>query len=157
VKYADGPTTEVHAHVDASPAAVWEWVSDITTPTRFSTELQHTHWIDDRRFVGRNHHPAIGEWETTCTVTANERERVFGWVVGDPADPSAEWCFTLHPDGAGTVLRQWVRLGPGRSGLSGAIDARPDKEDRIVDRRLQEHRANMQTTVDGIKQLAESG
>jgi hypothetical protein len=31
----------------------------------------------------------------------------------------------------------------------------PDKEERIIERRLEEHRANMQATVDGIKALAE--
>jgi len=31
----------------------------------------------------------------------------------------------------------------------------PDKEERIVARRLEEHRANMQLTLEGIKALAE--
>jgi hypothetical protein len=31
----------------------------------------------------------------------------------------------------------------------------PEKEERIVARRLEEHRANMQVTVEGIKALAE--
>ncbi len=46
-------------------------------------------------------------------------------------------------------------LGPARSGLSRAIDAMPDKEERIVARRLDEHRANMVKTIEGIKALAE--
>jgi hypothetical protein len=32
----------------------------------------------------------------------------------------------------------------------------PDKEERIIARRLDEHRANMQRTLEGIKALAES-
>ena len=155
MKYADGPTVEVETLVDAPPAVVWELVSDIGTPVRFSMELQETRWIDGERFVGRSRHPAIGEWETTCTVVAREPEREFGWVVGDPAHPSAAWRFTLEPAGTGTVLRQWMRMGPARSGLNTAIDAMPDKEDRIVNRRLEEHQANMRTTIDGIKRLAE--
>lgn len=156
MRYTDGPTVEVEAVVDAPPSVVWELVSDITTPTRFSGELQEARWLDDARFAGRNRHPAIGEWETTCTVVARDPEREFGWVVGDPAHPSAAWRFTLEPTGAGTVLRQWMRIGPAPSGLTPAIRAHPDKEERIVARRLDEHRANMQTTVDGIKHLAES-
>ena len=156
MKYADGPTAEVQTLIDATPAAVWALVSDITTPTRFSGELQDVHWIDERRFVGHSRHPAIGDWETTCTVVVSESERVFGWVVGDPGHPSAEWRFTLEPAEAGTLLRQWMRMGPAQSGLNPAIDARPDKEERIVARRLDEHRANMQATVDGIRDLAEA-
>jgi Polyketide cyclase / dehydrase and lipid transport len=155
VRYADGPTVEVDTLVEAPPAVVWSLVSDVTTPVRFSDELQEVRWIDEQRFVGRNSHPAAGTWETTCTVVAREPEREFGWVVGDPAHPSASWRFTLEPAGGGTLLRQWMRMGPAPSGLTPAIEARPDKEERIVARRLSEHRANMQRTVDGIKRLAE--
>ena len=156
MKYADGPTVEVETLIEAPPAVVWDLVSDITTPVHFSEELQDARWVDDQRFVGHSRHPAIGEWETTCTVVSREPEREFGWVVGDPAHPSAAWRFTLEPAERGTRLRQWMRMGPAPSGLNIAIEARPDKEERIVARRLEEHRANMQTTVDGIKRLAES-
>lgn len=156
MRYADGPTVEVATHVDAPAGVVWSLVSDIATPVRFSAELQAVRWLDDARFVGRSAHPAIGEWETTCTVVVREPEREFGWVVGDPGHPAAAWRFTLEPDGEGTLLRQWMRMGPGPSGLTPAITARPDKEERIVARRLEEHRANMQTTVEGIRSLAEA-
>ena len=156
MKYADGPSVEVETQIDAPPAAVWAVVSDITTPTRFSEELQEARWIDDTHFVGRNRHPAAGEWETTCTVITAEPEKAFAWVVGEPENPSAEWRFTIEAAGGGTILRQWMRMGPAPSGLTPAILAMPDKEERIVARRLEEHRANMQATVDGIKALAES-
>jgi hypothetical protein len=88
-------------------------------------------------------------------VVSCEPGREFGWVVGDRDHPSAAWRFTLEPTASGTRLRQWMRMGPAPSGLTLAIEARPDKEDRIVERRLAEHRQNMQATVDGIKRLAE--
>ena len=155
MKYADGPTVEVDTLIDAPLAVVWALVSDITTPVQFSEELHDARWIDEQRFVGRSRHPAIGEWETTCTVVSREPEREFGWIVGDPDHPSAAWRFTLEPAARMTRLRQWMRMGPAASGLNIAIEARPDKEERIVARRLEEHRDNMQRTVDGIKRLAE--
>ena len=81
---------------------------------------------------------------------------MFAWVVGEPDNPSAQWRFTLEPTEGGTRVRQWMRMGPAPSGLSPAIAAMPDKEERIIARRLEEHRINMQATVDGIKALAES-
>ena len=36
-----------------------------------------------------------------------------------------------------------------------AIDAMPDKESKILHRRLEEHRANMQANLEGIKSFAE--
>jgi hypothetical protein len=157
MRYADGPTVEVETFINAPPGAVWALVSDVTIPVRFSEELEEVTWLDDTRFTGRSRHPAIGEWETTCTVVAYDQESLFAWVVGDPENPSAQWRFSLEVEGSGTRLRQWMRMGPAPSGLNIAIEAMPDKEERIIARRLGEHRANMQLTVDGIRLLAESG
>jgi hypothetical protein len=157
VRYADGPTVTVDIYVHAPPEVVWELVSDITLPARFSTELQSAAWIDEATFRGRNRHDAIGEWETTSSVVRWEEPRVFEWAVGDPANPSASWRFTVTAEGGGTWLEQWMRIGPGPSGLTPAIEAMPDREDRIIARRLDEHRFNMIATLNGIKDLAEAG
>ena len=53
-------------------------------------------------------------------------------------------------------LDYWFQMGPGRGGLNYAIEAMPDKEERIVARRLGEHRANMERVLAGVKELAES-
>ena len=163
VRYADGPTVEVEVRIEAPAERVWDLVTDISLPARFSSEFRGATWVDSgpvavgRRFVGRNHHDALGDWETTCFVTRWELGRAFSWAVTDPDTPSATWWFALEPAGDGAVvLRQGTRLGPGRSGLNIAIDAMPDKEERIVARRLEEHERNMRATVEGVKQLAES-
>lgn len=162
MKYADGPTVEAEIHIDATTAEVWRWVVDIELPSRFSTEFLGARWAEGcqgpelgARFIGRSEHARIGQWETTCTLVGYEPERLFAWVVQDPESPAAAWRFELVPDAEGTLLKQWVRLGPGRSFLSHAIEARPDKEERIVAGRLAEHRANMVATLEGIKKLAE--
>lgn len=156
MRYADGPTVTVDVLIDAPPSVVWELVSDISLPARFSTELQAAEWIDETRFRGTNRHDAAGEWQTECTVVEREEPRAFAWAVGDPANPSATWRFALAPEGDGTRLTQWMRMGPAPSGLTPAIEAMPDKEERIVARRLDEHRFNMLATLQGIKDLAEN-
>jgi len=162
MRYADGPTAEAEVHVDAPPEAVWALVTDINLPARFSSEFQGAEWLDGvteatvgALFAGHNQHPAIGEWTTTSEIVACEPCREFAWSVGGAAEPAATWRFELEPDGDGTRLRQRMRMGPARSGLNVAIDAMPDKEERIVARRQAEHTANMQATVEGIKALAE--
>lgn len=162
MRYADGPTAEAEVVIDAPLERVWELVSDIALPTRFSSELRSVEWLDGgspaegRRFVGRSAHPAAGEWETTCTVATLVPGQTFEWTVGDPGFPSATWRFDLEVLDGRVRLRQTARLGPAPSGLTPAIEAMPDKEERIVARRLDEHRANMQATVDGVKSLAEA-
>jgi hypothetical protein len=162
LRYSDGPSVEVDIVVAASPDVVWRFVSDISLPARFSTELVGAEWLDGAtgaalgaRFVGHSRHAAIGEWETTSTVYECRLPEAFGWAVGDPEDPSARWRFTLAPEGSGTRLTQWIQMGPARSGINIAIDAMPDKEFRILERRLGEHRANMEATLAGIRAIAE--
>jgi uncharacterized protein YndB with AHSA1/START domain len=164
MRYADSPTTEVEVLVDAPAERVWLLVTDIDLPARFSNEFKGAEWIDGQppprlgaRFRGRNEHPAIGAWETTSVVVTCEPGRSFGWDVESGDSVAASWRFELEPDGGGCRLRQWARMGPGSSGLTAAIEARPDREERIIERRLGEWRRNMQATVEGIKARAESG
>jgi hypothetical protein len=164
LRYADCPTTEAELVIDAPLSAVWPLVCDIQIPARFSSEFQGGHWLDGAtgpqlgaRFRGRNHHPARGSWETVSTVCEFEPDRVFAWAVGDPAAPAARWRFTLEPAGSSTRIRQWMQMGPGESGISELIERMPDKEHRILQRRLAEHHANMTATLAGIKSAAEAG
>ena len=50
----------------------------------------------------------------------------------NPTTPSAIWRFRLTPRDGGTNLTYWMQMGPGRSGLSVAIESMPDKEQKIV-------------------------
>ncbi|RSN23942.1 cyclase [Streptomyces sp. WAC 05977] len=163
-KYADGPTVEVQAWVDAAPERVWSIVSDVRLMPEMSEEVQAVEWCDGaedapavgRRFVGHSKHDALGEWETTSYVVECEPPRVFAWAVQDPETPTALWRFTLEPENGGTKLRQWMRMGPGRSGLSLAIDRMPDKEEKIVFVRLREFENAMTGTLAAIKERAEA-
>jgi len=162
-RYADKPTVEVRIWIGAPPARVWELVSDIGLMPSMSSELQSVAWLDGAngptagaRFTGRSKHEAMGEWETTSYVVEFEPERVFGWAVGDPANPSALWRFRLEPKDGGTELSEWMQLGPARSGLSFAIDRMPDKEQKIVFVRMREFEHNITVTLEQIKILAEA-
>jgi Polyketide cyclase / dehydrase and lipid transport len=161
MRYADGPTTEATTIVHAPIETVWALITDINLPARFSTEFTGAEWTGSgpelgATFVGRNHHTAIGGWQTTCTVTQYSLHETFEWCVGEPDHPSATWRFTVQQGADRVVLSQWMRMGPAPSGLTPAIEAMPDKEERIIARRLSEHQQNMQANVDGIKQLAEN-
>ncbi len=165
MKYTECPTTSTSVTVDAPASVIWNLVSDITLPSRFSTEASSADWLDGAagprlgaRFRGHNAHDAIGEWDTTCEITGFEPSRLFEWsVLGVDDAASSIWRFMVEERPGGSVeLTQWFQMGPARSGLSIAIDRMPDKEERIIARRLSEHRANMERTVAGIKQLAEN-
>jgi uncharacterized membrane protein len=161
-RYADTPTVQVRTWIDAPPDRVWEVVSDIELMPTMSQELQSIEWLDGATepsvgagFVGHSKHEALGEWSTTSEVIECEPERVLAWAVEDPKNPTAIWRFRLEPKDGGTELSQWVQLGPGRSGLSFAIDRMPEKEQQIVFVRMREFETNMTATLEHIKTLAE--
>ena len=84
------------------------------------------------------------------------RARSFGWRTSDADNPGARWRFDLEAREGGTRLRFMYAMGPGPSGTTMAITTHPGKETRALRRRLGEVYANMQRTVEGVKQLAEA-
>jgi len=161
-RYADKPTVEVETFIEAPVAAVWAFVADVSLMPSMSPELQRVEWQDGATgpsvgatFIGYSKHEALGEWHTTSTVTEYEPEHVFAWAVQDPEHPTAIWRFTLDPKDSGTTLRQWMQMGPARSGLSFAIDRMPEKEQKIVYVRMREFETNMTGTLAAIKERVE--
>lgn len=163
-RYADKPTVEASTWIDADPARVWGLVSDIKLMPTLSNELQAVEWAEGAdaprvgaRFIGHNEHEAFGRWSTTSEIVACEEPREFAWAVGQPDDPAAMWRFRLTPRDGGTALSYWMQMGPGRSGLSVAIESMPDKEQKIVFVRMREFEAAIGKTLAAIKRLAEHG
>ena len=67
------------------------------------------------------------------------------------------WRLELAPEGGGTRLRYRAQMGPGPSGITALIEQMPDKEEKVIARRLHEWEANMAATLTGIKEMAEGG
>lgn len=160
MRYRDAPIVQESAVIAADPRRVWELVTDVTLPARFSAELAAVEWIQGdsvavgNRFRGRNNHAALGEWSTESVVVEVEDGRRWVWdVTGADGEPSASWAFEVEPVRDGTLVRQWGRMGPGRSGLSFAIDRMPEKEGRIIDNRLAEWREGLQANLRGIAEI----
>ncbi len=120
LRYADGPSTEASIVIAAPPELVWELVSDLQLPARFSNEFRGAELLGEEtvpavgvQFTGHNHHPAIGSWKTTSTITSFESPMVFAYdVEGEDGRPSASWRFSLEPTADGTRLTQAMRMGP---------------------------------------------
>ncbi|MFI5778104.1 SRPBCC family protein [Nocardia sp. NPDC051570] len=160
--YADTPTVAVDSYIETPPEQVWRCISDIHLMPTLSAELREVEWLDGAagpaigmRFAGRNVHESLGSWETVSTVVEYDPPRRFAWAVGDPEFPSSIWRFTVRPEGSGTVLEQWTQMGPAPSGLSFAISAMPDKEQKIVFVRLREFETGMTANLAAIKDLLE--
>ena len=159
---SDRPSCEVSIRIAAPPETVWALVSDVSRVGQWRAECVGAQWIDGAsgpavgaRFVGQQVREDR-KWETTSVVMEAEPGRTFDWVVGDPDNPSARWRYELSPDDGGTVLSYRVVMGPGPSGLTAVIAQMPDREERIIENRLGEHRRNMTNTLAAIKAVAEA-
>ena len=160
--FADGHGAVAEVDVKARASELWPIVTDISFGASASEEFLGAEWADEgpalgARFIGRNQHPAIGEWEVECFVDVFEPERRFGWGTSDPDHPGARWRFDLEPIAGATRLRYSMTIGPGPSGLTPAMAAMPEKETRILQRRVGEHLPNMRKVVEAMKRSAEAG
>lgn len=158
MRYRDQPTAEVTQRVRCDVSTAWRYVTDISLPAQCSNELQSVEWLAGAdgvavgaRFRGRSRHEAFGDWETECEVVEVDDEKRWVWNVIGPDGVSATWGFEVEPTSDGVVIRQWGRMGPGPSGLTVGIAAQPDKEARIVARRLAEWQQNMAANLEWIR------
>jgi len=164
VRFVDSPSVSRQVHVAAAPETVWAICTDLARFGEWSPENRGGTWVDgaDRaalgaRFLGTQEHPGRGTWQTTCEVAVFEAPRRFEWVLGDLAEPGATWGFELEAESGGTRVRQYVRMGPGPSGITDVIAAMPDREERIIARRMQEYEIGIDAVLGGIKAAAEQG
>jgi hypothetical protein len=163
MRYRDQPTVEVTQRVRCDVPAAWKLVTDIGLPARCSSELVAVEWLGDAdgvevgaRFRGSNEHAAMGSWQTECEVVEVDEGRRWVWNVVGPDGVGATWAFEVEPTSDGVLIRQWARMGPGPSGLTHAIVARPELEGRIVARRLTEWQENMQFNLNSIRDQLEN-
>ena len=164
-KVSEGPGAICEIEIEAPPEIVWKFVSDINISAEYSEEFQGAEWAPGytkpelgAKFIGTNKHKHIGEWQTTSTITEFENNVLFGWAVGDNEETAgARWRWEIDElHGKRSRLRHTLRLGPGASGLTPAIESMPDKEELIISRRQEEHLSNMRKCLSAIKVLAES-
>ncbi len=109
----------VTVHMEASPEAIWELVSDVTKIGRYSPETFEAEWLDGAagpsvgaRFRGHVKRNGIGPtYWTTCTVDECEPGRVFTFAVGPPGKALTVWGYRMEPTEHGTDVTETFALG----------------------------------------------
>jgi uncharacterized protein YndB with AHSA1/START domain len=145
---------EVEQVVPAPRDAVFALLSDPERTAGLGPEVTTCSWTSDERgvgatFTGTN---VVGDfsWTVPCTVVAHDPPREFGWLVGDPAQPSATWTYLLSDDPAGTHVLQRFAHGPGRTFLRRAVTADPDRYDELVAERTASLQAGMRAVLTAV-------
>jgi uncharacterized protein YndB with AHSA1/START domain len=112
------PAGEVSLHIKASPAEVWELVSDITRIGEFSPETFEARWRHGydhaevgAKFKGHVKRNGVGPtYWSPCTVTRCEPERLFEFTVGTDTTSLNNWGYRLQAQNDGTLVTEYFRL-----------------------------------------------
>ena len=105
--------------IAASPAALYDLVSDITQMGRWSPETTRCHWVggasgpsEGARFRGRNRWGPY-RWTTACRVLAASPGSHFAFGVRHFGIPMARWDYLFEPEGEGCrITESWVDQRP---------------------------------------------
>ena len=159
----DGPGVVAEIDTDARPRQVWEVISDINMPAKFSDEFAGAEWLSGDEiaagaiFRGRSAISDGREWETNCIVTEWVERETFEWRTTDPENPGAIWRFDLAEQGTGSRLRFSMVIGKENNSTAPRAMADPSLENQILFERRLIHKANMQRVLEGVKALVDPG
>ncbi|HEY6796949.1 MAG TPA: SRPBCC family protein [Kineosporiaceae bacterium] len=99
-------TVEVSRRIAADPGRLYLMIAEVTQMDRWSPESAGARWVRGQpgeigsRFRGRNRN-GLFRWSTTCTVTAAEPGRRFGFAVTWLGMPVSDWAFDFIPSEVG--------------------------------------------------------
>ncbi len=111
---------EVSVWMDASPAEVWDLVSDVTRIGEFSPETFEARWTRGSTgpeagayFAGHVKRNGVGPtYWSPCQVTKCVENEVFEFAVGTDAVSVNNWGYRLVPEGSSTRVTEYFRLEP---------------------------------------------
>ena len=112
------PYGEVSLEVAATPAEVWDLVTDVTRIGEFSRETFEARWLRGSsgpevgaRFKGHVKRNGVGPtYWSLCTVTKSVPEQEFEFSVGASSATVNNWGYALEPSGSGTRVTEYFRL-----------------------------------------------
>jgi uncharacterized protein YndB with AHSA1/START domain len=151
------PPDEVSLRIDASPAQIYEIVTDVAQMGRLSPECTGGRWLDGATgpavgatFKGSNKR-GIARWSTTNTVVAAAPGEEFSF---ETKDSGTRWTYRMQADGDGTIVTESRAAFKDRPLLAkvfstlllGGIEDHDD-----------EMRLGMQQTLERLKAVAEEG
>lgn len=149
------PDLEQTVRISASPARVWELVSDVCRMPEWSPQVTSTRLRSGfelglgAEFTNRNREGDL-EWTTHAEIVRFDPEQELAFKV---AENWAIWSFRLQPDGDGTVLTQTRDTPDGISELSRELtDGFFGGQEPF----LETLNAGMQQTLERIKAAAEA-
>lgn len=107
------PTTgSASVHVEASPSAVYAYLTDLELLPGLSPENVRCEFLDDAtelavgvKFRGHNRAKDY-EWHADCEVTVLEPNQAFAYEVPPGFEHATTWSYSIEPDGSGSIVTE---------------------------------------------------
>lgn len=148
----------ISRHIEASPEAVYDVVSDVTRTPELTPDIVRCEWLDGAsgpavgaRFKAVNRAGRGPNWSNKPVVVTADRGREFAFDRTEPFAGTVRWSYRLEPEGMGTRVTEayevtkaltvvgWFIIGT----LYGMKDRRSDL------------RASMTATLDRLAEMLE--
>lgn len=95
-----GDSVSASTMVNATPAEVYDVVSDVRRIPEWSPECIHAEWVDRTTFRGTNRR-RLGRWTTLARIVAADPGHEFAFAVQLGGGDFTRWSYRMesHPDG----------------------------------------------------------
>ena len=143
------PTTgSASIHINASPEAAYDFVTDLDKLPTLSPENQRCEFIEGSTEIAegalfRGHNENGGyEWSAECRVVTADRPSEFSFVVPPKWKYATTWTYRFEPDGDGVLVTESFD-----SPMLGDPDIYPGK----IEGRCDQLRAGITATLENLK------
>ena len=110
-------TDTVSRRIEASPDALYAFISDVTRTPEYSPEVVKCTWIKGAtgpavgaRFKAINHAGRVPDWPNKPIVTIADAGRTFAFERTEVGGGTIEWRYTFTPDGTGTMVTESYKV-----------------------------------------------
>jgi hypothetical protein len=106
-------TDSVSRYVDATPEAIYDFISDVTRTPELTPDIVKCEWLGGAtgpavgaRFKATNHAGRGPDWSNKPVVVAADRPREFAWDRTEPFAGTVRWRYRFEPEGTGTRVTE---------------------------------------------------
>lgn len=149
----------VQRYIEASPAALYALVSDVTRTPEYSPEVKRVTWIKGAtgpavgaRFKAINNVGRGPSWPNKPVVLVAEPGREFTFARTEVGGGTVKWSYTFTPQGPGTLVTESYEVTDPINALGWFII---DTLYRLKDRRSDLHRG-MTVSLERIAAIVET-
>jgi hypothetical protein len=110
-------TDTVDRHIDASPAALYAIIADVTRTPELTPDIVRCEWLDGAtdavvgaRFKATNDQGRGPNWKNSPVIVTASPGQEIAWARTEPFAGTVEWRYRFDPEDGGTRVTESYRV-----------------------------------------------